>query len=130
MSVTIGIRFLTGYCAAARSKTDPRPEWPPHPARVYMALAAAYFECEQDEDAKQALEWLESLEAPALRYSPQCLANESTPTFVPMNDSRAVSKGGTIQTIPSLKRHRAERLFPRTHLPPEQDCAGPSLACR
>ena len=49
MSLVIGIRFLTGYCVAARSKTDLNPEWPLHPARLFMGLSAAYFECESGE---------------------------------------------------------------------------------
>jgi CRISPR-associated protein Csb2 len=122
MSLTIGIRFLTGYCAAARSKSDPTPEWPPHPARLFMALAAAHFECESGDGERDALAWLESLDPPAIQFGDDATSSEATPTFVPMNDSRAVGKGGTIQTVPALKRHRAERLFPRTHLPEDQDC--------
>jgi CRISPR-associated protein Csb2 len=124
MSLTIGIRFLTGYCGTARSKIDPLPEWPPHPARLFMALAAAYFEClEGDADARNALQWLESLDPPSLHFSDRAVSeNAATPAFVPMNDAKAVGKGGSIQTLPALKRHRAERLFPRTHLPPEEDC--------
>jgi len=121
MSLTIGIQFLTGYCVAARSKTDPLPEWPPHPARVYMALAAAYFECDPGHAEREALAWLEQLDPPHLKFGAEAAPTSATPTFVPMNDSRAVGRGGSIQTLPSLKRHRAERMFPRTHLPDGQD---------
>ncbi|MGE5611017.1 MAG: type I-U CRISPR-associated protein Csb2 [Bacillota bacterium] len=129
MQFTIAVRFITGYCDTARSKTDPRPEWPPHPARIYMALAAAYFECESGKAEHEALDWLESLEPPQIKLGPDFTPDaikyrrlETPPTFVPMNDSRADPRDGSIQTLPALKRHRAERLFPRIHLPEGQDC--------
>ncbi len=122
MALTIGVRFLTGVCGTARSKTDPLPEWPPHPARLYMALAAAYFESGQEEEERAVLEWLEGLAAPAVHVSGRAVVNEAVPTFVPMNDARSVGRGGSIQTLPTLKRHRAERLFPRVSLAEEEDC--------
>ncbi|MGC4033500.1 MAG: type I-U CRISPR-associated protein Csb2 [Tepidisphaeraceae bacterium] len=121
MSLSIGIRFLTGYCVAARSKTDPRPEWPPHPARLFMALAAAYFECDGGDAERAALAWLESLAAPQLTLPAAATVNEAIPVFVPTNDRTSLTRGGSIQTLPALKRHRAERLFPRTHLPDDAD---------
>ncbi|MEZ6078028.1 MAG: type I-U CRISPR-associated protein Csb2 [Pirellulaceae bacterium] len=52
-------------------------EWPPHPARLFMAMAAAYFETRQfaaggeesngqpvDDSRRSALEWLEQQPAP------------------------------------------------------------------
>jgi CRISPR-associated protein Csb2 len=121
MSLTIAVRFLTGLCGTARSKTDPVPEWPPHPARLYMALAAAHFECARGEAERAALEWLEGLPPPAVHVSGRAIVNEAVPAFVPMNDAKAVGRGGSIQTLPVLKRHRAERLFPRVALAPEED---------
>jgi CRISPR-associated protein Csb2 len=86
-----------------------------------MALAAAYFECEPGDAERLALAWLEQLDPPQLRLGAEATPTPATPTFVPMNDSRAVGRGGSIQTLPALKRHRAERMFPRTHLPDGQD---------
>lgn len=37
----LGIRYLTGNSVAAQSANPRSPEWPPHPGRVYLALAAA-----------------------------------------------------------------------------------------
>ena len=121
MSLTIGVRFLTGYYVAARSKTDPRPEWPPHPARLFLALAAAHFECEGGDAGRAALTWLESLPPPVLHLGEHAAENEAVPTFVPLNDRKSMGKGGTIQTLPQLKRHRNDRLFPRTQLPEVED---------
>ena len=41
--LALGIRCLTGYAVATDVSNREQAEWPPHPARVFMALAAAYF---------------------------------------------------------------------------------------
>ena len=47
----LAIRYLNGWSmAAADGAKKERPEWPPHPDRVFMALAAAWFETGQDEE--------------------------------------------------------------------------------
>ncbi len=43
-ALTIGWEYLTGYAVATDPNTRERAEWPPHPARVFMAMAAAWFE--------------------------------------------------------------------------------------
>jgi len=44
-----GIRYLMGWAmAAADGAKKERAEWPPHPDRIFMALAAAWFETGQD----------------------------------------------------------------------------------
>ena len=43
----LGIRYLTGY-AVATDLAQRRAEWPPHPARIFMAMAAAHFETGAD----------------------------------------------------------------------------------
>ena len=40
----LGIRFLCDWSMGKRTDSHERPEWPPHPDRVFMALAAAHFE--------------------------------------------------------------------------------------
>ena len=42
--IAIGIRHLNGWYMASDSADRNRPEWPPHPDRIFMALAAAHFE--------------------------------------------------------------------------------------
>ena len=61
--LTIGWEYLTGYAVATDPGDRQRVEWPPHPARVFMALAAAWFETGEDADEKEALEWLERIES-------------------------------------------------------------------
>ncbi|MFZ5758034.1 MAG: type I-G CRISPR-associated protein Csb2 [Thermodesulfobacteriota bacterium] len=85
--LALAIRYLNGWAmAAADGARKERPEWPPHPDRVFMALAAAHFETEGDAAERAALEWLETLPAPTLA------ASEATPrrivtSYVPVNDS-------------------------------------------
>ena len=65
-----GIRYLNGWSmAAADGAKKERPEWPPHPDRVFMALAAAWFETGEDAEEGHALRWLESLGPPAVAAS-------------------------------------------------------------
>ena len=40
----LGIHYLNGFVAAAEHDNHERVEWPPHPGRVFMALAAAHFQ--------------------------------------------------------------------------------------
>ena len=40
----LGIQYLNGWSmAAADGARKVQPEWPPHPDRVFMALAAAWL---------------------------------------------------------------------------------------
>jgi CRISPR-associated protein Csb2 len=40
-----GLRYLMGWAmAASDGQEKQRVEWPPHPDRIFMALAAAWFE--------------------------------------------------------------------------------------
>ena len=41
--IALGIRYLTGY-SVSMDLSRQRAEWPPHPARLCMAMAAAFFE--------------------------------------------------------------------------------------
>ena len=63
MPLTIAVRLRHGrYDAGGERASDP--EWPPHPARVFCALAAS---CDGDGDpAWPALRWLEAQPAPEI----------------------------------------------------------------
>jgi CRISPR-associated protein Csb2 len=89
----VAVNFLRGVCVATDTGQWDKAEWPPHPARLFMAMAATYFEMRQvnapsAEDAlkRRALEWLEEQPAPRLFAS---MAETRTPVtvFVPINDS-------------------------------------------
>ena len=51
----LGIRYLMG-CAVSSDMTRQRWEFPPHPGRVFMAMAAAHFETGEDARERRALE--------------------------------------------------------------------------
>ena len=108
----LGIRYLTG-CAVSSDMTRQQ-EFPPHPGRVFMAMAAAHFETEGDEGERGALEWMESqVEAPHLSFPEFSRRVSSRPrvpleTYVPVNDERS--------GVAVVKRGRQPRSFPTVRL--------------
>jgi CRISPR-associated protein Csb2 len=108
--LALGIRYLTGYAVATDVSSRERAEWPPHPGRVFMALAAAHFEAGEDPLERQALEWLQEQGAPAIRASDASYRSVVS-LFVPVND-RAGPSPAPIQAAPGLTRRRAERTLP------------------
>lgn len=102
------IEYLTGYVIATDPADREHAEWPPHPARVFMALAAAHFETDPSNTAqRQALEWLAMLDPPDVTV-PQHTTRDVQTVYVPVND-----QGGGDAL---LKRSRQPRFFPRVHI--------------
>ncbi|MCG8450620.1 MAG: type I-U CRISPR-associated protein Csb2, partial [Pirellulales bacterium] len=87
-SLTIAWEYLTGYSVATDPSNLTRPEWPPHPARVFMALAAAWFETGEDSEEGKALQWLEKLGDPIVSLpKPDDVCERSNiALYVPVND--------------------------------------------
>ena len=123
--LTIAWEYLTGYAVATDPGDRDRVEWPPHPARVYMAMAAAWFETEPQPDAPEpehrehasqgeALRRLERLGDPELFVPAQSVHAERSPVtvYVPVNDKPEAS-AATLQSAPSMTRNRQPRAFPR-----------------
>jgi CRISPR-associated protein Csb2 len=124
----LGICYLNGWAmAAADGAKKERAEWPPHPDRIFMALAAAWFETGEDPTEGDALRWLETLEPPAILASDasfRSAANEDRPTvsYVPVNDSQRGRKIPETNELAKLKdaglallpehRPRQPRRFP------------------
>ena len=118
----IAIRYLNGWAmAAADGPKKQKPEWPPHPDRVFMAFAAAWFETGEDPAEGAALRWLEVQSPPSIAASD---ASERTPvvSYVPVNDVRmgrkmpqeedfAKLKGAGLALLPE-HRPRQARGFP------------------
>lgn len=83
----IAIEYLMGWSmAAADGARKERAEWPPHPDRLFMALAAAWFETDGGAGEERALHWLEALPAPALACSDAQPRSVLT-HYVPVNDA-------------------------------------------
>ena len=117
----LGLRYLNGWSmAAADGARKQEAEWPPHPDRVFMALAAAWFETGEDEGEGDALRWLERLQAPEIQAS-HATRREVVASHVPVNDTR-LGKLPTNQALDALRkaglgllpehRLRKERSFP------------------
>ncbi|MFG0262741.1 MAG: type I-U CRISPR-associated protein Csb2 [Novipirellula sp. JB048] len=95
---SICVRFLTGRVIAKQFMRPGEVEWPIHPARLFMALAATHYETANDplhevalEDEavdaieREMLQWLESL-APPVITNPTISARRVVTVFVPVND--------------------------------------------
>ena len=94
---------------------DREPEWPPHPDRVFMALVAAWGEAGEDGGQREALEWVETLPAPAFAVTMEVSERTSFTSYVPVNDdSSPMGKKGPFGPMGSLPigRNRQPRQFP------------------
>jgi len=116
--LTIGIQYLTGYAVATDTGNRHRAEWPPHPGRVFMAMAAAYFETQPTpneanavatwEAEGAALRWLEQQGAPHIQ-APDADRRDVLDVYVPPNDM-GPSK---ITVVPMFRSNRQPRTFPK-----------------
>ncbi|RBP38119.1 CRISPR-associated protein Csb2 [Roseimicrobium gellanilyticum] len=133
----LGIEFLTGTAVMTSADTRDTAEWPPHPARVFMALVAAHYETHPViDDGREAfaewseerlcLEWLEEQSAPALAYSevPKEHRRTVVKVYVPVNDTGLSSRPASVKAsemryalgvMPAF-RSRQERTFPAVGL--------------
>lgn len=109
-SLSISIEFITGRCVAASVSDRDKPEWPPHPGRVFMALSAACFEMDEIEDEVGALQWLEGLGSPDI-YASDSSERSPVKFYVPVNDKMTVNKS-VLQSTPGLTRSKQERSYP------------------
>jgi len=88
----IEVNFLTGRFVATCHNDRRQPEWPPHPARLYSALVAAWADADEPSPSERvALEWLESLAPPGIAAS-GAVPRKVVSHFVPVNDASVVSR--------------------------------------
>ncbi len=135
--LTLAWTYLTGYARATDPTRRDAPEWPPHPARVWLALAATFFETGEDPAEGQALEWLRTLPDPQLWLPLQTGSHRRVVTaYVPVNDK---AEGTALLQSAPLARSKQPRTFPAVwvgdrpcflHWPeaPERDRHQPALA--
>lgn len=95
------IDLLSGRYVATRYNDREVAEWPPHPARLFSALVAAWAEHEPEglegKDERRALEWLEAQPAPTVVADvldeETSLGRRTVSTvFVPVNDPGVVAQ--------------------------------------
>lgn len=90
--LAIEVNFLTGRYVATAHNDRRRGEWPPHPARLFSALASTWADADQpDAEERQALEWIENQGAPAIAATSADPRN-AVSHFVPVNDASIVSR--------------------------------------
>lgn len=82
------VSYLTGrvYSAEFEDGDDKRrPEWPPHPSRLFSAMVSAWGESGGDPELLPALEWVEHQEPPRIAAG-ECSLRQAVRHFVPVND--------------------------------------------
>jgi CRISPR-associated protein Csb2 len=134
----LGIDFLTGVAVMTDSASRDKAEWPPHPARVFMALVAAHYDyMPLPEDGPQAraswdkereaLEWLEALGAPHMHW-PDASPRDVVKSYVPVNDTNVRTNPANVRgddlraalgVLPD-RRSRQERTFPSLYVGNEE----------
>jgi CRISPR-associated protein Csb2 len=98
--LALQVEYLMGRVLASAHNDRAAVEWPPHPARLYSALVAAYEECDLGDCAKAALEWLEALPPPGIYAKPtehEGMVRNAHKVFVPVNDSSEVPESRSRQ---------------------------------
>ena len=91
-NIGIEVNFLTGRFVATCHNDRRQPEWPPHPARLFSALVAAWADADEPDIAERAaLEWLESQAPPGVAAS-EAVPRKVVSHFVPVNDASVVSR--------------------------------------
>ena len=88
---SLRIEYVMGRCVATRYSDRDAPEWPPHPARVFSALVAAWADGDPPcPDERAALEWLQMLDPPEI-VAGDAAVRPTVTHFVPVNDPSVVS---------------------------------------
>jgi CRISPR-associated protein Csb2 len=101
-TLLLSVRFYDGRYHGAG-------DWPPSPARLFQALVAAAALPGLDDVKREALRWLEKLDAPTIA-APTEHKGQNVNLFVPNNDLDA--KGGDIRRIAEI-RSATKRIRPR-----------------
>jgi CRISPR-associated protein Csb2 len=109
----VAVELLTGRYTAMQFNDRDLPEWPPHPARLFSAMVAAWADNDEPDPAERsALRWLEDQEAPTIRCGRGHERNVVT-HFVPVNDATALMRDlsnsyrGVSAAVETLRREEA-----------------------
>ena len=119
MSFAIHVEYLTGYAVA--QSPGGGAEWPPHPARLFMALVAAVYETGGETDQLAALRWLEQ-QAPPTVIASGGFERSRPDVFVPPNDDQTqrnvdkitgLAAFDKMHVLPQYRTNRQPRTFAR-----------------
>lgn len=83
--LVIEVEYLGGVVHACEFLDRSRPEWPPHPDRLFSALVATAYQPRLGEGALDALRWLERQAPPEIACS-DAKERTSNTVYVPIND--------------------------------------------
>lgn len=108
----VSIELLMRRAIISRWDNREEPEWPPHPDRVFMALAAAWGETGEETTHKEALEWLEKLGPPSLAIPLEFSKRTKFTSYVPVNDDSNPGEKKGAFTGMGYGRNRQPRFFP------------------
>ncbi|MYB33513.1 MAG: type I-U CRISPR-associated protein Cas5/Cas6 [Acidobacteria bacterium] len=129
MSLLLEIEFLTGAYRGTSEPASEEADWPPQPDRVFSALVAAWGSRGELAAEREALEWLERQDPPAIHAAPA--SPRTAPTvFVPPNDARSSRKTETYLRVLPDRRGRQPRRFPAARPEPGRHTSanGPSAS--
>jgi CRISPR-associated protein Csb2 len=112
MMLAIEVAFLTGRFVATAYNTRTESEWPPHPARLFSALAATHFADEVTSNdrrsgEREVLEWLERQGAPSIVAS-DAVSREAVTVFVPVNDVALTDVDGEASDLDEARSRLSE----------------------
>jgi CRISPR-associated protein Csb2 len=103
----IAIELLAERYTAMQFNDRSKPEWPPHPARLYSAMVAAWADnSAPDPGERAALCWLEAQGAPEIHCGEPGMRAVVT-HFVPINDATALTRdvhGSTYGNLESARQ--------------------------
>lgn len=87
----IAVEFLAGRYTATQFNDRSQPEWPPHPARLFSAMVAAWADSDVPDLAERAaLRWLEGQVAPDIHCGEQHRRTVVV-HYVPVNDATTLN---------------------------------------
>jgi CRISPR-associated protein Csb2 len=87
----IAVELLCGRYTATQFNDRERTEWPPHPARLFSAMVAAWADNDEPDPAeRRALRWLEDQDPPEISCG-EGHERRIVTHFVPVNDAVAIA---------------------------------------
>jgi len=114
MGVTLVWRYLGGQVRATDVRDERQVEWPPHPGRVWLALAAQWFTGGRSPREQDVLETLRRAPEPHLWIPAQVgQPRQAVEVYVPVNDT---AEGSSPLGFLPVGRTRQARYFPALHI--------------
>src|SRR5579875_688571 len=109
----IAVELLAGRYTATQFNDRNQAEWPPHPARLFSAMVAAWADSDEPDPAERhAPRWLEDQDPPAICCG-EGRSRSVVTHFVPVNDPTALTRdlSRSYASMADARRalHEAER---------------------